>query len=141
MAMWLLDVNALVAIGWEEHECHSIVLARLGALDRDQWASCAITQLGFMRISSTPGLLQPACTPAGAREVLSALLTHPQHRFLSDPPAAPVTLSAEIGVLKGYRQITDAYLIALARHHRTGLLSFDRGMYQLATDVVELLHT
>lgn len=139
MAWWLLDVNALVALAWEEHACHTRILDRMIRLEGDPWASCAITQLGFIRISSTPGLLQPAPTPAGARKVLASLLAHPQHRFLSEPSVAPVDLGAEIDALRGHRQVTDAYLIVLARHHRARVLTFDRGLHQLAVDVVELL--
>lgn len=139
MAIWLLDVNALVALAWEEHEFHGRVITRMAGLNCDQWATSAITQLGFIRISSTPGLLRPALTPGGARMVLSALLNHPMHRFLVEPPVPPVDLTAEISVLQGYRQVTDAYLVATARHHGAGLLTFDRGMQQLAPDLVEPL--
>jgi len=139
MAVWLLDVNALLALAWEEHAFHARILARMVGLNGDRWASCAITQLGFMRLSSTPGLLQPALTPGKARGVLEGLVTHPKHQFLRDLPLAPVELVGELGALKGYRQITDAYLIRLARHHRAGILTFDRGMRQLAPDVAELV--
>ncbi|MBK9656470.1 MAG: PIN domain-containing protein [Rhodanobacteraceae bacterium] len=139
MSVWLLDVNALLALAWEEHEFHGRILARMMRLEGDQWASCAITQLGFMRVSSTPGLFRPAPTPGGARQVLHALLAHTQHRFLTDPPTAPVEMAATMDALQGYRQITDAYLLAIAQHHQARVLSFDRGMHLLAENVVELI--
>lgn len=139
MAVWLLDVNALVALAWEEHAAHRTMIARMSALNGDHWGTSTVTQLGFIRISSMPGILQPAPAPEGARLALSALLTHPMHRFLADSPTPPVDLAAEISVLRGHRQITDAYLIALARHHGAGILTFDRGMHLLAPDRVEML--
>ena len=39
----------------------------------------------------------------------------------------------------GHRQVTDAYLAALARHHRGKLASFDRGLVALHTDVAVAL--
>lgn len=139
MTIWLLDVNALVALAWEEHAAHQRMIARMTSLNDDHWGTSTITQLGFMRISSMPGILRPAPAPEGARLALSALLNHPMHRFLADSPIPPVDLALEIGVLLGHRQITDAYLIALARHHGAGVLTFDRGMHLLAPDRVELL--
>jgi uncharacterized protein len=35
----------------------------------------------------------------------------------------------------GHRQVTDAYLAALARHHKGKLVSFDRGLAALHADV------
>ncbi len=139
MTIWLLDVNALVALAWEEHAAHQRMLARMTRLNGDRWGTSTITQLGFMRISSMPGILRPAPSPDGARLALSALLTHPMHRFLADSPIPPVDLAVEIRVLLGHRQITDAYLIALAQHHGARVLTFDRGMHLMAPDRVELL--
>lgn len=39
----------------------------------------------------------------------------------------------------GHRQVTDAYLVALARGHRSRLATFDRGLAALHGDEVELL--
>ena len=35
----------------------------------------------------------------------------------------------------GHRQVTDAYLAALARHHGGKLVSFDKGLVALHQDV------
>ena len=64
--------------------------------------------------------------------VLDQLVAHPRLRFWPD-----VLGYADIewrGVL-GHRQVTDAYLAALARHHGGKLVSFDRGMALLHADV------
>jgi predicted nucleic acid-binding protein len=47
----LLDVNAVLALGWAEHEAHGAVVKRLGRVK--PWATCPITQVGFVRPSPT----------------------------------------------------------------------------------------
>jgi len=46
---WLLDVNILLGCSWKSHEDHSALLDWL--LQADEWATCPITELGFVRVS------------------------------------------------------------------------------------------
>jgi hypothetical protein len=75
-------------------------------------------------------------TAADAAGVLDALRAQPWHRFW--PDAIPYNAGLLTGVI-GHRQITDAYLAELARHHRGKLATLDRGLATLHRDVVELL--
>ena len=43
------------------------------------------------------------------------------------------------GGVIGHRQVTDAYLVALAQHHNGRVASLDRGLAALHGDVVQLL--
>ena len=43
----LLDVNALLALAWPNHQFHTAVLTRLEQQPVPRWATCALTQLGF----------------------------------------------------------------------------------------------
>ena len=50
---YLLDVNALVALGFLEHEFHERVarwVRRLAAKGTPELATCSITELGFVRV-------------------------------------------------------------------------------------------
>lgn len=118
----LLDVNALIALGWASHEAHEAVVARLDR-PRQAWATCAITQLGFVRVSSTPGVFPRTPSPEQARQSLALLCADRQHRFLAE---APSVLDIDLSGLQGPRQTTDAYLAALARHHGLVLLTLDK---------------
>lgn len=92
------------------------------------FATCPITQGTLLRLLLRLGEVPPET----AVEVLARLAARPRHRFWPD-----VLGYAEIswrGVL-GHRQVTDAYLAALARHHGGKLVSFDRGLVALHTDV------
>ncbi len=118
----LLDVNALLALGWAEHEAHAAVVERLSA-NGVKWASCAITQLGFVRISATGGIFSRTLTPQQALDALAGLCRDRQHRFLAELPSL---LDGDFSTLQGPRQTTDAYLLALAQHHDCVLLTLDK---------------
>ena len=47
---YLLDVNALVALGLSHHEFHDRVAAWLDAQKFPPLATCSITELGFVRV-------------------------------------------------------------------------------------------
>lgn len=125
MTALLLDVNALLALGWAEHEAHAAVVERLGGAAA--WATCPITQLGFVRISSTGGIFSRTLSPPQAHAALTALCADGQHRFLASHPSVT---SADFSQLSGPRQTTDAYLLALAQHHQVKLLTLDRRLAQ-----------
>ena len=46
---------------------------------------------------------------------------------------------AQLGGVLGHRQVTDAYLVALAAEHAERLATFDRGLSALHRDNVHLL--
>ena len=51
MSGWLLDVNVLLGCGWKSHADHPALLGWL--LQGNDWATCPLTESGFMRISMT----------------------------------------------------------------------------------------
>jgi predicted nucleic acid-binding protein len=48
---WLLDVNVVCGCAWKTHADHDALLGWL--LQQDNWATCPIVELGFVRISMT----------------------------------------------------------------------------------------
>ena len=131
----LLDVNTLLALGWVEHEAHAVVVKRLAQTGK--WATCPITQLGFVRISATGGIFSRTLSPLQAHAALAALCADKQHRFIAEHPSV---LDSDFSQLSGPRQTTDAYLLALAQHHRMRLLTLDRRLSNAFPDAaLELL--
>lgn len=54
--IYLLDVNTLVALGFDHHEFHGRVAAWLRAQQFPPLATCSITELGFLRVlAQAPG--------------------------------------------------------------------------------------
>jgi toxin-antitoxin system PIN domain toxin len=135
--MALLDVNALVALAWDSHVHHEAVRAWFVAKSADGWATCPVTESGFVRVSSNPKVLPSSIGVEAARGVLSALREVGAHRFLVND----VSLTDDdIPPIVGHRQVTDAQLLTLARRHGTRVVTFDAGVAALAEGQdVELL--
>src|SRR5215213_6006709 len=103
----LLDVNALLALAWPNHQFHTAIVERLEQRPMPQWATCALTQLGFVRLSSNPTIVGVRKTPAEAVGLLADLIRDQQHVYLENLPALPQTASV-FRKLLGHQQVTDA---------------------------------
>lgn len=123
----LLDVNALMALAWPNHQFHTAVLERLGKQPAPLWATCALTQLGFVRLSSNPIIVEVRKTPAEAAGLLADLTRDRQHTYLEILPALP-QVARFFHHLLGHQQVTDAYLLAIAETNGATLLTLDRRM-------------
>src|SRR5262245_10063300 len=119
----LLDINVLVALAWPNHQFHAAATRRLETAGQ-QWATCALTQLGFIRLSSNPAAVQPAVSPAEAAALLAAMTQDRWHTYLGEswPPSKEASAFSHI---RGHQQVSDVYLLALARRHRARLVTFD----------------
>jgi hypothetical protein len=137
----LLDVNALIALGWEGHERHREMVSWFRRHGRAGWATCALTQAGFVRVLSHPALATGASI-AELSEALERNLAHPGHRFVSLDFDFTDVLSCCTGGVVGHRQVTDAYLLTAAIRNGMRLLTLDRGLVNLlASDSERTLHT
>lgn len=121
----LLDVNTLLALAWPNHQFHRPVTARFDTRPSPGWATCALTQLGFVRLSSNPAVVEVRQTPRQAVGVLAKLVADPRHRYFETLPALP-DIERCFQPLLGHQQVTDAYLLALAISNDAVLLTLDR---------------
>jgi hypothetical protein len=135
----LLDVNALVALAWDSHVHHAAMRAWFKASSSAGWATCPITESGFVRVSSNPIVLPSAIGVDAARGVLSTLRAHPDHRFLTDDVSMG---DSDVPRIAGYRQVTDAHLLTLARRRGVRLVTFDSSIHAMSDgNDVEVLTT
>jgi len=130
-AGFLLDVNVLIAMAWPTHRDHEKVLEWLAHHAREGWATCPLTQASFVRILSNPTFSANALTPTDALTLLQANLAHPAHRFWADEVSLIDSLEPFAQKLAGHQQVTDAYLLGLARHKKGKLVTMDRGVRTL----------
>lgn len=101
----------------------------------DGFATCPIVEGALTRWIVR---IEGASGTAAARRELRKLAADPRHRFWPDNlDYASVCWD---GVL-GHRQVTDAYLAALARKHGGRLATLDKGLAALHHDVAELIPT
>src|SRR5688500_7243411 len=124
MAVHLLDVNVLVALGWPSHQHHASAHRWFSSAAADGWATCPLTQCGFVRISTNPRAVGGALEPAQAVAAIARMTAHERHVFWADdlPVASPYFPAA---ALQGHRQISDAYLLALCASRGGRLATFD----------------
>lgn len=130
----LLDLNILTALLWPAHEHHEAAHRWFGTRANARWATCPLTQLGFVRIVSHPAFSRDALAPAEAVTLLAENLAHPAHEFWTDRLQVPAAVRSMLPGLHGYRQLTDAYLLALADRRKGVFATFDRGLRTLAGD-------
>jgi uncharacterized protein len=122
---YLLDVNVLVALAFPNHVHHGDVQTWFAKKGAAAFRTCPITETGFVRISSNPAFTPAAVTPGEAVALLERVTQLAGHEFWPDD----LRFLAAAGMLafSGHRQVTDAYLLALASAHGGRLATLDRG--------------
>jgi toxin-antitoxin system PIN domain toxin len=119
---YLLDVNVLVAWGWEDHVEHERVASWIASVaPGNRIFTSAIPQLGFVRVSvqRTGGRV----TVAEAGEILAGMLgvLGGRHAFLPDNRESTRWPDWCISAAR----TTDAHLLALANAHGARLATLD----------------
>lgn len=133
----LLDANLLIALAWPQHVHHGLAHAWFARHGAKRWATCPLTQLAFVRISSNPKIIDAAVAPTEAAAMLARIVSLAGHKFWPcDLPVAGLPAYESL-TLHGHRQVTDAYLLALARHHGGRVATLDRGFLELLADAAE----
>ena len=128
----LLDVNVLIALLDSDHLHHQQAVEWLEEGAPHGWASCPITQNGFIRILSNPRYRNPTST-ADAIYRLKKAVDGPAHKFWPDSLSLFETGLVNWEKALSCRSLTDAYLLALAVKNNGRLVTFDRG---ITTDFV-----
>jgi uncharacterized protein len=122
--MYLLDVNALVALGFINHEFHARVARWLQSSSSPQLASCSITELGFVRVlAQAPAY---GFTVAQSRVLLLRLKEARTSRlaFIQDGH----DVSHLPAWVKMPKQITDGHLSRLANRNGATLATLDENI-------------
>jgi toxin-antitoxin system PIN domain toxin len=120
----LLDINVLIALVDSAHVHHLAAKCFFKGVRLDGWATCPLTENGFLRILGRPGASHGPDSPTSARVILGSLLATPGHVFwpddlsLADRQLFPHLPSAQ--------DLTDLYLLGLAVKHGGRLATFDR---------------
>ncbi len=122
----LLDVNLLVALFDPDHAHHEPAHRWFEARRSGGWATCPLTENGLVRILSNPAYHPAAERPATIAGRLRVFRESGDHVFWPDDLTLSDSSRFELTV--GHRQLTDAYLLALALVHRGRLATFDRSI-------------
>jgi predicted nucleic acid-binding protein len=114
----LLDVNFLIACGWQSHAEH--VRASQWLTRAKSFATSSVGEMGFLRVSLSPAF--------GARfedavAALEAIVRMRGHRFVRDD-----TRARSLPLVATSKDVTDAHLVNLARRYRLKLATFDAAL-------------
>jgi uncharacterized protein len=121
----LLDVNVLIALLDDAHVFYRRANEWLDAEPR-RIATCPVVESGAVRILSVPACSAThRATPGQVAEGLRALAGAVDHVFWPDDLSLLDEQAIDFSRLHGHRQITDAYLLALAVRHAGALAIFD----------------
>ncbi len=123
MSVALFDVNVLLALTWPNHQHHAAAHEWFARENGHGWATCALTQLAFIRLSSNPAYTPAAVTPQQAADVLARLVAHKTHRYWKALAAPDADALRHV---LGHQQVQDAYLVRLAERSRGRVATFDR---------------
>jgi len=123
----LLDINVLIALLDSDHIEHQRARAWIDREVGSGWASCAITQTGFVRVISQPRYPSPV-SPTEAIDLLGQACTEPHHVYWPCDTSLLDASAIDRTRLHGPRQVTDAYLLALATHHGGRFVTFDQSV-------------
>ena len=123
----LLDVNVLIALLDAAHVHHGSARSWLEANIAEGWASCPLTQNGCIRILSQP-TYPGAEPPAAVAARLAGAAGARWHEFWADDLSLLDPGVLDWRQLLGSRQLTDAYLLALAVRRGGRLVTLDRSV-------------
>ena len=124
MTPYLLDINLLLALSDPMHVHHESAHGWFAETGQRAWATCPLTENGFIRIASHPNYPnRPGDVPA-VLAIFRRLCEAPGHRFWGEDLSILQIL--EPAAIITHAQITDVYLLGFAVHKSGKLATLDR---------------
>ena len=123
----LFDVNMLLALLDAAHVHHERAKNWLMSQADPSWASCPLTQNGFVRILSQPSYPGHLSVHSAAKLLAEATVSV-HHEFWPDDLSLLDEAAFETTRIHGPGQLTDAYLLGLAAYRGGRLVALDRSI-------------
>ena len=130
MSVALLDVNVLVALFHPDHIHHEIAHDWFDGQRTHGWATCPTTENGLVRRLTHPKLATEISRPVDVAERLRTFRSSGHHHFWPDAVSLTDERVFNCSFIRGHRQVTDVYLLGLAKSAGGALATFD-GAIQL----------
>ena len=134
MTAFLLDVNVLIALLDPAHVHHIDSHNWFSSSGRNAWATCPLIENSVLRILGDQRYPNSPGNPATVAEILAEFFALPGHVFWPDDISILDRAKLIPSRLLSSSQVTDSYLLALARTHGGQLATLDR---RLITDAVK----
>lgn len=119
----MLDVSVLIALVDAGHTHHQAATRFFRKTQPLGWATCPLTENGFIRILGRPDGGLAGNSTSVARMLLHGMLAKPGHHFWPDDVS--LMDNRIFPSLPGSRHLTDLYLLALAVRHGGRFATFD----------------
>ena len=129
---YLLDVNVLIALIDPGHVAHDAAHAWFETSGHEDWATCPMTENGVMRIVGHPKYPNTPGSPAAVAGIVAGLRDLPGHHFWMDDLSLVASDLIDPARILTSAQVTDTYLLALAKAHGGKLATFDRRLSSAA---------
>ncbi len=138
----LLDVNVLVALFFPDHVHHDLAHDWFADHRHEGWATCPLTENGLIRVACQQPSDEALVRPAGVIANLERFCRDKLHRAWTDSVALTDATLFAPQFISGHRQVTDIYLLGLAKKRGGRLATFDRTIPVKAVrgGTAELLH-
>lgn len=130
----LFDVNVLIALFQPDHVHHERAHVWWALNKKNGWATCPITENGFVRILSQPKYPLPQTVPS-AMKLLQLAQRDTNHEFWGDTISILDASHFSSTAFTNHGQVTDSYLLALAIEHGGRLVTLDG---DIRTTTIEL---
>jgi toxin-antitoxin system PIN domain toxin len=131
---YLLDVNVLVALIDPGHVAHDAAHIWFETSGHKDWATCPMTENGVIRIVGSPRYMNTPGSPATVAVMVAKLRSLPGHRFWSDDLSLVASDFVDPTRILTSAQVTDTYLLALAKANSGKLATFDRRLSAAAVE-------
>lgn len=122
----LFDLNFLIAMVDAQHLHHDLAQNWWAANRAAGWASCPLTQNGFIRVLSQPSYLNPIPLTEAIDVLRDA--QGENHEFWSGDISLLDAKLFDHDRILGPKQLTDIYLLGLAVKNGGRLVTFDRAI-------------
>jgi len=124
----LLDVNVLVALFDPDHVHHELAHDWFAGEGRKAWATCPITESGFVRVLASPAYGGTLSRVPDLIARLRRFCESGGHVFWGDTVSLRDEKLFDAAFAAGHRQLTDIYLLGVAHAHGGRLATFDRSI-------------
>lgn len=131
---YLLDVNVLIALIDPAHVAHDDAHTWFSNKGNASWASCPITENEVLRILGNPKYPNSPGPPAVIAEIVEQLRALPGHSFWAEDFSLVGSDAIDASRVLTSAQVTNTYLLALAKVRGGQLATFDR---RLSVDAVK----
>jgi len=122
--IFLPDVNVLLVLADPTSPFHSAAKSFFKRASAEGWATCPITENGFIRILGNPGFPGGPGNAQAARKTIHQWKSTPGHQFWPDDLS--LCDDSHFPVLPHSKHLTDCYLLALAAKRGGKFATFDR---------------